>query len=70
MISSIIINTCEYLFPVSMNVPVTDGLDDVPSPCSLDDGITHPTFGLGNVNSTEWISTLRGGNTTIGLCVF
>ena len=31
MISSIIINTCEYLFPVSMNVPVTDGLDDVPS---------------------------------------
>ena len=24
-------HTCEYLFPVSMNVPVTDGLDDVPS---------------------------------------
>ena len=38
--------------------------------CSLDDGITHPTFGLGNVNSTKWISTLRGGNTTVGLCVF
>ena len=25
-------HTCEkYLFPVSMNVPVTDGLDNVPS---------------------------------------
>ena len=24
-------HTREYLFPVSMNVPVTDGLDDVPS---------------------------------------
>ena len=24
-------HTCEYLSPVSMNVPVTNGLDDVPS---------------------------------------
>ena len=55
MILLIMINMCEYLSSVSKSVLITDGLDDVPS--------THSTFGLGNVNSTVWISALRGGIT-------